>query len=93
MERDPALNLKRRPYSLLRNDSIAAQKFSNTDRSYPHHRNTDRTFDSICPDCLITIATSELEDDLVFNEKMHRCDPSRLRQLWGIKKWFKDETD
>jgi hypothetical protein len=44
--------------------------------SFQHRHNKDGTIDSICIDCLMTIATSEVEADLAQFERDHTCDPS-----------------
>jgi len=42
---------------------------------FPHRHNTDGSFDSICPRCVITIATAMDESDLSHSEAIHECDP------------------
>src|SRR3954452_16683815 len=42
---------------------------------FPHRHNTDGSFDSICPRCVITIATAMDESDLSHSEAVHECDP------------------
>jgi hypothetical protein len=37
--------------------------------------------DSICSDCLVTIASAKDEDELARLEQAHVCDPVRLYQL------------
>ena len=46
---------------------------------FPHRFNRDRTIDSICPRCYVTIATSTVEVDLQRMEAAHMCEPERLR--------------
>jgi len=41
---------------------------------FPHRRNWDGTFDSICPSCFATIATTETEAELAMAEDKHVCD-------------------
>lgn len=43
----------------------------------PHRHNSDGSFDSICPNCAITIATATNEADLRRVEAAHECDPAR----------------
>ena len=45
---------------------------------FPHRRNRDGSFDSICLDCLLTIASHKTEDELVVAEKTHVCKTSFL---------------
>jgi len=48
--------------------------------SFPHRRNRDGSFDSICLKCLLTIATARTEVELARYEKYHVCNPSILSQ-------------
>ena len=48
--------------------------------SFPHRRNGDSSFDSICLKCLLTIATARTEVELARYEKYHVCNPSILSQ-------------
>jgi hypothetical protein len=45
---------------------------------FVHRANRDKTFDSICWDCFITVATEESEPDLEKAERNHVCDPSTI---------------
>jgi hypothetical protein len=47
---------------------------------FPHRRNRDGSFDSICLKCLLTIANARDEADLAKHEKYHVCNPSVLSQ-------------
>ncbi len=47
---------------------------------FPHRRNADGSFDSICLKCLLTIANERTETDLTKHEKHHVCIPSILSQ-------------
>jgi hypothetical protein len=47
---------------------------------FPHRRNRDGSFDSICLKCLLTIANARIEADLAAHDKYHVCDPSILSQ-------------
>ena len=40
---------------------------------FPHRKNSDGTFDSICPDCFRTITTQQSESDLAKFESSHHC--------------------
>ena len=46
--------------------------------AFVHRRNKDGSFDSICPQCLLTIATCQTEDALAKIESAHTCDPVDL---------------
>jgi len=47
---------------------------------FPHRRNRDGSFDSICLKCLLTIANERIETDLARHDKYHVCNPSILSQ-------------
>ena len=47
---------------------------------FPHRRNRDGSFDSICLKCLLTIANARTEADLAKHDKYHVCNPSILSQ-------------
>ena len=47
---------------------------------FPHRRNRDGSFDSICLKCLLTIANARNEADLQMHEKYHVCNPSFIIQ-------------
>jgi len=49
--------------------------------TFPHRRNRDGIVDSICSECLTTIASSMDEHELARHEVAHVCDPLRLYQL------------
>jgi hypothetical protein len=40
---------------------------------FPHRRNPDGTFDSICKLCFATIATRDTEAELAEAERAHNC--------------------
>jgi hypothetical protein len=40
---------------------------------FPHRKNVDGTFDSICPHCFATIAHAQRETDLEQVEREHSC--------------------
>ena len=46
---------------------------------YPHRRNDDGSFDSICPKCFLTVARSAAEETLAGNESAHVCASSFLQ--------------
>ena len=41
---------------------------------FPHRRNPDGSFDSICPNCFRTVATRRNEADLAQTEREHVCE-------------------
>jgi hypothetical protein len=45
---------------------------------YPHRRNRDGSFDSICPVCFVTVSHSKVEAELVELDQTHVCDPALL---------------
>lgn len=46
-------------------------------RFYPHRKNRDGSFDSICTMCYQTIATGSCESHLQAVEDVHMCEPLR----------------
>lgn len=44
-----------------------------TNRPFPHRRNPDGSFDSICPDCFLNVASGVDESDLKAAEAAHVC--------------------
>ena len=54
------------------------------DEFYPHRRNRDGSFDSICLICLATVAAGKSELDLVELEKVHVCNLAFLADRRGF---------
>jgi hypothetical protein len=54
--------------------------------NYPHKRNKDGSFNSICPVCFRTIASKMTEDELAQEEKKHVCGTSLLSKRGSIVK-------
>jgi hypothetical protein len=48
---------------------------------FPHRRNADGSYDSICIVCLATVASVLKEEQLYLRESAHVCDPLRLYQV------------
>ena len=48
---------------------------------FPHRDNRNGIVDSICSECLVTIASTRDEQELTRLEDAHVCDPVRLYQL------------
>ena len=42
---------------------------------FPHRRNKDESFDSICLKCFATVARANSESELEQYDKLHVCDP------------------
>jgi len=47
---------------------------------YPHRRNRDGSFDSICLNCFATLATARTEPELSEHDRRHVCEYSTLSQ-------------
>jgi hypothetical protein len=47
--------------------------------TFPHRHNKDGTVDSICSECLLTVATVRDERELTQHEEVHVCDPYEWR--------------
>ena len=47
---------------------------------YPHRRNKDGSYDSICLNCFVTVASGKSEADLTELDKVHVCEYSTLSQ-------------
>jgi hypothetical protein len=55
-----------------------------TPERFPHRHNADKSYDSICPHCFLTVATTPKEADLRAVESRHVCDPvSKYRVSQG----------
>ena len=50
---------------------------------FPHRRNRDGSFDSICMTCFRTVATKYKETELNDAEKDHTCERSAVAQRGG----------
>ena len=55
---------------------------------FPHRRNPNGSFDSICLSCLLTIAYHKTEDELVLAEKNHVCQTSLLSKRDHSVPWM-----
>jgi len=49
--------------------------------TFRHRHNQDGTFDSICSDCFLTIASANEEQKLYLLERIHECDPVRIYEI------------
>ena len=54
-------------------------------RKFAHRKNLDRTFDSICPRCIATVATAYDERELLKFEQRHICDPVLVERFDRVK--------
>lgn len=43
--------------------------------SFPHRRNADESYDSICAKCFVTVANVQNEWELARHESAHNCNP------------------
>lgn len=59
---------------------------SHVDKRFPHRKNRDGTYDSICTACMATIASCDREDELASYERKHVCDESTLLYLKNLQK-------
>lgn len=50
-------------------------------QKFPHRHNKDATHDSICTECLMTVASVESEGQLALFESAHICDPANLYRV------------
>jgi hypothetical protein len=61
--------------------------------NFPHRENPDGTWDSICIQCLRTVASSVRESDLAEGEDSHFCDPLDLERLGKLKTHIQRPVD
>jgi hypothetical protein len=47
---------------------------------FPHRRNRDGSYDSICLTCFATVGSAGTQEELVKCEKKHVCKPSRVAE-------------
>jgi hypothetical protein len=57
--------------------------------SYPHRRNSDGTFDSICTKCFLTVAHRRAEAELAAIEEAHICNSAFLADCGRLSDSFK----
>jgi hypothetical protein len=48
--------------------------------TFRHRQNSDGVIDSICCECLVTVASAHIEYGLIHDEEAHVCDPVRINQ-------------
>jgi len=49
--------------------------------AFQHRHNRDRSYDSICCTCYLTVATATQESSLTDYEHLHACDPIQLFEV------------
>ena len=49
--------------------------------TFRHRQSNDGVIDSICCECLATVASARIEYGLIRHEEAHVCDPVRICQL------------
>jgi len=47
---------------------------------FPHRRNRDGSYDSICMTCFETVGSARTQEDLAKIDKEHVCEPSRVAE-------------
>jgi len=52
-----------------------------TKPTFPHRNNKNGVIDSICSECLLTVASVRVERELAQHEAAHVCNPLRLHLL------------
>jgi hypothetical protein len=53
---------------------------------YPHRRNDDGSYDSICTSCYATVASSWSEGELAEHEGAHTCDSALLAERGALSR-------
>jgi len=48
---------------------------------FPHRQNPDRSWDSICRECYVTIANALTEEELAGHEEVHKCNVAINREF------------
>lgn len=54
-------------------------------RKFAHRSNLDGTMDSICWQCIVTVATVYDEGEFLRYEQHHICDPVLVERFHGMK--------
>jgi hypothetical protein len=62
-------------------DAMAIERL----KHYPHRRNWDKSYDSICPLCYRTIGNRREETELAQDEERHACEG------WRLTRWKSEE--
>lgn len=61
------------------------------DAPFPHRKNADGTYDSICNRCFATIATEHDQDDLLAQEAGHVCKEEDLLRIQQPEVWLQEK--
>jgi hypothetical protein len=54
-----------------------------TKPTFRHRHNTEGVIESICCECIVTVASARIELGLTRYEEAHVCNPVRLHLLWA----------
>jgi hypothetical protein len=57
--------------------------------TFPHRRNPDGTFDSICIQCFATVATGSVEAELKAAESAHACGGFNLGNIMHVAEYVR----
>ena len=57
---------------------------------FPHRKNRDGLYQSICAVCFVTVGSRKTERELEALEKAHTCDQSLLNQRKAFHEAWKD---
>ena len=60
---------------------------------FPHRRNKDGSFDSICLKCFATVASHKTEEELKEQDKVHVCVSSMLSERANRVSLIRDENE
>ena len=52
---------------------------------FPHRKNRDGSYDSICPHCFLTVASGASPQELDLQERVHACLPIDLALVRAAK--------
>jgi hypothetical protein len=58
---------------------------------FPLRPNTDGTYDSICPQCFLTVATRKTRGEVVRLEKLHHCGEAELAEVRMAKEQIQQD--
>jgi hypothetical protein len=52
---------------------------------YPHRRNKDGSYTSICLRCLAQVARADIEGELAAHDNIHECNPAMLAERYFVE--------
>jgi hypothetical protein len=67
--------------------------FSQLADFYPHRRNSDGSFDSICLNCFATLANATTESDLLEYDQRHICLPATDSQRASARRVLEGKAE